>query len=445
MATYAAGRWTGLRLENFRRFEDTGYVELRPVTLFLGKNSSGKTSLLRSLLLWKQLVLNQGGTDVPLVGPEADFGSYKELVHAGELRRDVRLSFSVKLGSVNPSNRESLGALNSLLDGANVEVVLHWNARAARAQLDCFAVTSEDGQAYLALNRHGPHQHSFVSSVSAKRILDRPLTLSTLRMYPLSIGGGARGKQRASRERERGVFRFTIEEYALFMIMQELFTAANALVHIGPLREMPSRAYRVDQLVSTGSTASVVEVFNRQRQAQRRVSRAIGGMGMAKDVTLVPLAPGYVGIALTDTQTGRIDNLADVGFGVSQVLPILVTLATVSDNSTVLIEQPELHLHPDAQGQLADVMVEFSKERQATLAIETHSEHIMLRLQRRIAEGALAPADVAIYVVDDGAVREVPLDPSGRLDPRGMPEGFFEEEWEDALRLAKAAARRSLA
>ncbi len=371
-------------------------------------------------------------------------------MHSGELRRDVRLSFAVNASGAATARRlradaEAIVDFGPLLRNTRVDIALHWNARAARVQVDSLCLSAmSDSDLFIKLDRHGPNQLTMESSRSARRIQSRPLSLSALRLYPISMGIESRNTKR-SRELEQGVFRFTPEEYALFLFMQQLATAAASVFHIGPLREMPSRAYRVDQMSAAGSAGSVVEVLDRQRQAQKRVSEAMSRMGMARDVSLLPLAPGYVGIALTDPLTGRVDNLADVGFGVSQVLPILVSLATARPHSTVLIEQPELHLHPDAQGQLADVMVEFSRETQSSLVMETHSEHIMLRLQRRVAEGSLAPEDVAIYVVDGGIVRGIALDSVGRLDAAAMPEGFFEEEWEDALKLARAAAERSLA
>jgi predicted ATPase len=118
----------------------------------------------------------------------------------------------------------------------------------------------------------------------------------------------------------------------------------------------------------------------------------------------------------------------------------LVTVASAQPETLVLIEQPELHLHPETQGALADVLMRLAAGRGVSLFIESHSEHILLRVQRRIAEGVLKPADVAAYIVDGGKVMRSQIDRLGRLDTTVWPDGFFEEEWTDALRLAEAAA-----
>jgi predicted ATPase len=225
--------------------------------------------------------------------------------------------------------------------------------------------------------------------------------------------------------------------------MDAMNEAIGQVLHIGPLRDMPDRAYRVDQLSPESPTASVVNLLERRKQAAATLSRALRDMGMARDVSLSALAPGYVGIVLTDPITGRVDNLSDVGFGVSQVLPVIAAAATAPRGSTVLIEQPELHLHPDAQGRLADVLSGLLAEKPASLIVETHSEHILLRLMRRVAEGVVSEKDLSIVVVDEGQVRNLGVDEFGRLKGGELPSGFFEEDWEDTMMLAKAAAKKA--
>lgn len=436
MPTYEAGSWTAFRLRNFRRFEDTGTLPLPPITLLFGRNSSGKTSLLRALLLMKQFAESTATTDVPLVGPDVDFGSYVDLVHKGELRRDVRLSFDLDLTRQGRRyGGELADKFPGLLQRPTLDISLHWNMRNSRAQFDQIRIWSKvNDTQQICANRKGPGEFTLdLPSLSKQFRVPGSLNLNALRFLPIET----------RRTIENPLYQEL--DYLTFLVANQIQDAARSLVHVGPLRQMPDRAYRVDQAAQAGSVGSVVEILEKQRRAQRRVSQALSHMGMAKEVALKRLAPGYVGIVLTDPKTGRVENLADVGFGVSQVLPVLVTLATAAPGSTVLIEQPELHLHPDAQGQLADVLFEMSRERHISLLMETHSEHILLRLQRRIAEAEsdLDPENVAAYFVDDGAVTRAGIDASGRLDNSAMPRGFFEEEWADAIALAQAAAQRS--
>ena len=144
-------------------------------------------------------------------------------------------------------------------------------------------------------------------------------------------------------------------------------------------------------------------------------------------------------LRLVDTRTGIDASLRDVGFGISQVLPIVVQ-SRLSEKKTLLIEQPEIHLHPAHQAELGDLFIRSAKEQGNTLLLETHSEHLLLRIMRRmretstgkLPEGAIEvrPEDVAVlFVESDGSqsiVREMPLNERGEL-VKAWPGGFFEE------------------
>ncbi len=144
-------------------------------------------------------------------------------------------------------------------------------------------------------------------------------------------------------------------------------------------------------------------------------------------------------LRLVDTDTDIDASICDVGFGISQVLPIVVQ-SHLSEKKTLLIEQPEIHLHPAHQAELGDLFIRSAKERGNTLLLETHSEHLLLRIMRRMRETStgtlpegsipVRPEDVMVlFVESDGSqsiVREMPLDERGEL-VKAWPGGFFEE------------------
>lgn len=144
-------------------------------------------------------------------------------------------------------------------------------------------------------------------------------------------------------------------------------------------------------------------------------------------------------LVLVDQRTSTVVTHRDVGIGISQVLPVLV-MAYGSQGKLLAMEQPEIHLHPALQAELADVFIEAALgPRQNTFILETHSEHLILRLMRRMRETyqgkrvglpPVSPRDVSVlYVEPDGTrsiIREMPLNELGEL-VKSWPGGFFEE------------------
>jgi predicted ATPase len=136
-------------------------------------------------------------------------------------------------------------------------------------------------------------------------------------------------------------------------------------------------------------------------------------------------------------------NLANMGEGLSQLLPIITRVLTTPENGSLLIEQPELHLHPAAQADLADLFISGAENGRKQCIVETHSEHLLLRLRRRIAEGVVDPAIVGVlYVERDGSestVRSLDLDGAGQFED--WPKGFFDERYREALAIAEASSK----
>lgn len=150
-------------------------------------------------------------------------------------------------------------------------------------------------------------------------------------------------------------------------------------------------------------------------------------------------------LVLVDRRNDTPVTHRDVGIGVSQVLPVLVH-AFGARGEIVAMEQPELHLHPRLQAELGDVFIRGARNDPGNVfLLETHSEHLLLRLMRRLRETdqgtvppelALRPDDVQVlYVESDGAhslIREMPLNARGEL-VRPWPGGFFEEGFDEVF------------
>jgi len=238
-------------------------------------------------------------------------------------------------------------------------------------------------------------------------------------------------------------------------ITSETENLFSRLFYIGPLRESPRRVY-----VATGETpqdvglrgeSSVEVLWNAGEPGEARralldkVNHWMNNFGIAKEVRFQKLAEKYFSLIVVDPKLDIEVNIADIGFGASQVLPIIVEGFYAPRHSTLIMEQPEIHLHPALQAALGDLFIEISRE-QKTLLVETHSEHLLTRIQRRVAEGILDKSNVAIYYFEAThagcLIREIRLNDLGQFEAEGLPEDFFAERYKESLAHAKAIASK---
>jgi len=136
-------------------------------------------------------------------------------------------------------------------------------------------------------------------------------------------------------------------------------------------------------------------------------------------------------------------DITDVGFGISQVMPIIAQCYLARTNSITFIEQPEIHLHPKMQAELADLFIETCIDNlgKKNFIIETHSEYILKRLRRRISEKKISASDVGIYFIhpkgeseNSARIEEIEISNSGDF---AWPKDFYADELEDTIEFLK--------
>lgn len=237
---------------------------------------------------------------------------------------------------------------------------------------------------------------------------------------------------------------WTPELSVLTMLASSGFrTFLKSMVYIGPLREYPERFYILSDNLSkqVGKSGKMLpDILFKNPNILNQLNKQLARFGLGYELKVSPLTveddgnTDFFALRLIDKYTGVNVSLADVGFGISQVLPIIVQ-SMLSRESTLLIEQPEIHIHPRLQAELGSLLAECIKPPfDNQFIIETHSEHLMLRLQKLIRKGELNPDDVSVIYVDRGSDGSKCL--HLRLDEEGdfideWPNGFFEEDFNE--------------
>jgi hypothetical protein len=225
--------------------------------------------------------------------------------------------------------------------------------------------------------------------------------------------------------------------------------------YLGPLRQRPRR----EPFVWSGNTPSRIGSDGGEfaqallsphgrKQTVWDVASSLKRMQLIDSFQIEPFGAGseYVVFRLKKTMSSAGALLPDVGFGVSQVLPVLVLCYYATEGSTLIIEQPELHLHPAAQSELADVLIDVVKNRRMQVIVESHSEHLLRRLQRRIAEEQFSAHDAALYFceMDNGASKSTPLEINEEGFIKNWPKDFFGDEMGELAAITENAMKHRL-
>ncbi|WP_233258395.1 AAA family ATPase [[Phormidium] sp. ETS-05] len=202
------------------------------------------------------------------------------------------------------------------------------------------------------------------------------------------------------------------------------------LIHVPGLRANPERTYKTTAVQGEfpgtfeNYVASIVNYWKEKKdQRLEKLGSMLATLGLTwkvdarqVDDTQVEL---LVGRLPRSSKGGARDmvSIADVGFGVSQVLPVLVALLVAEPGQLVYLEQPEIHLHPRAQAALAEILAE-AANRDVRVVVETHSDLLLRRVQSLVAEGTISPEKVKLHWFerqDNGmtAVKSADLDEAG--------------------------------
>jgi predicted ATPase len=247
----------------------------------------------------------------------------------------------------------------------------------------------------------------------------------------------------------------------------ELERLFSRLYYVGPLRSYPRRSYvwsgeEPDHVGIQGERAVESLLAARQRFFNRGsrtrykpfeevLARWMRDMGLIQSFETNQIAPNRKEYEVNVRSGSKMPpvRLTDVGFGISQVLPVIVECFYVPAHSIVIFEQPEIHLHPSVQADLADLFIEAVQAREQgigdrgiQLIVESHSEHFLRRLQRRIAEEKIGPEQVAMYFcsTEKAILQELEVDEYGNIS--NWPENFFGDEMGDLVAMTEAAMQR---
>ncbi len=410
-----------LRLHNFKAFQDTGDIEIKPITVLAGPNSGGKSSVLQSLLLLRQTLETEApDIDLNLDGRFLQFSGLDELTFGKPPLPRCEVSYEIGLEThiptrVIPDYYPDLGIpgdVESLLLQSDIEFSFRYRE-------------VEEGKNRVILDRFD--MTSCVQGVSGPRLT---ITFRD-KGYQVKLKGVDLLEPYQGREIKGAGGRHFLPdflllepdteedtEYSPIMRLDPIFwhpirnleaELGDNLRYLGPLREEPQRAYLhsgspYPEIGKRGEYAAQMLWLEKddkvqylpgldQEPSEFTLLDAVGDvfrqLGIIEpiDVKSEKGIMYQILFGLIGSKDKKQVTIADVGFGVSQLLPIVVMGLRSPETSLLLFEQPEIHLHPKLQANLADFFLTLALSRKRLL-VETHSDHFINRLRRRIAEDA---------------------------------------------------------
>jgi len=434
-----------ISFENYKAFKEKQTLEIRPITLIIGKNSSGKSCITKLFTLLENSL--SGSISLPLLMTNHDVelgAEFRDLVYGRETNSSI--SFTI--------NYEDNISLYTEVLKPNDEIyprIIEWKLNYGETNIIEFSINQEN----FLINKKTPIDMSlkgfipneqyfrdFFSDMindSRKAIENNSsINFNNLREFLLSKNHSAKNN--------------FIEIIELNQLIGEMSIDVD---YIGPFRELPQRNFTILEDIdpfhvgSSGGNAYNMLVYSKLHNEDLHTNvsqwyqQYFANWHLDIDTSNSP----YYNIFLENIESGIKINLVDVGQGMHQALPLIVRAHMEEEDSIIVLEQPELHLHTAAHADLAELFAKSAKNYNQTFIIETHSENILLRLRKLVVENdfGFTSDDIIIYWVDKNEnggqkINPIYVDEEGTLTD--WPEGVFDENLKEIFELNKAIEKK---
>lgn len=505
------------RLRNIKAFKDSGEIELKPITILVGKNSCGKSSLLRFPAVLSQTVKeSEKNPPVSFYGELLDYGNLEDIVH-GKTGKEIAFSVSYILDVSENSQIVSdfMGIRSITKRNAEINkkkctlsVVLRRNKKSIKvkkvsveieennlSQLEYDEVNERfvfnlfsgndvsDINCTLNFNKEEVFFEKFFPVYDCETIYviarECGVDLEEEQLRKISYNNYLKTKgvrnsiEFSEQENKIAKIHETFERAAVIMEkLYRMYTSEckSKVAYIGPFRENPGRIYRYSEASRTHVGAKgenvgdiLVRAYNKKGESGlfEKITKWVRDY-YGYNLIIKEMNKNYFQVILKDTN-GLEANIIDVGFGISQVLPIIAEMCLSSQkvskkklgevpyeiNDILLIEQPELHLHPAAQASIAELLNMCVLENDnSRIIVETHSEHLISKLQVLIADkdNPLTNEMVQVLYVDktssgEAFVEKMMIKENGKFE-KEWPTGFFDQGLNLSYELMKKSQRR---
>ncbi len=423
---------TRISVKGFKSLAEECSLEIRPLTILAGANSSGKSSIMQPLLMMKQ-TLEASYDPGPLLldGPNVRFTSADQFLSRSGGQNQGQFSVGLEIDGAISFYETFIRKAQEGMEIAEISYKVNSKTTILRPEMTRDVIISHQQERGLPKDYQNKKSEFLRGSLKIER--DRCFLEQKL----------------------RGDIVLSFRDCNLRL---NFFGSILSLVHLPALRGNPERNYKRTSVgprfPGTFEIYAASIIHNWQSTKDPRLNymgaalELLGltwkvGSRQVDDVSFEVMVGRLIHQEGKDTND--LVSIADVGFGVSQTLPILVALLAAEPGQMVYIEQPEIHLHPRAQMAMAQILAE-AANRGVRVVAETHSSLLLLGVQSLVAEGKLSPDKVKLHWFkrrpEDGIteVSSADLDKAGAFGD--WPEDFSSAEMDADTRYIHAAETR---
>lgn len=397
-----------IHFKNYKSFKDLQKLELKPLTILIGKNSSGKSAVAKLPTMIEGSLSGKFEEPLLVVNEGIELGAeFRDLVYGREIGS---LEFTLK----TDSNSLTVEVTSGLKD-SEFPRIRKWKL-------------NEE----LQLN-YDDKKRNYFNDDNDSNYICAFFGFELEQMYDADKDGSS---ETVPSLKEKGI---TLKTN-----------------YVGPFRQVPDRTYNItgpsrpNKIGAKGENAYqmlISDFLYNKGELLKKVSDwyKINFDGWGIDINTTS-KPDYK-VELTRENPKFNVNIRDVGEGMSQALPLVVcAFLNYQDETLTIIEQPELHLHPAAHGSLAELFASAIKENSHHFLIETHSQNFILRLRRMIAEGKLNKDSVVIYSVEyeeennTSILKKITITDDGAVSY--WPENVFSETLDETVAIRTAQIKK---
>jgi len=478
-----------ISLENFKAFKKLADFELRPITILCGINSCGKTSIIQSLLLLKQTIESQKRNILLLNGKYVKLGTFENIIFNKDKQQIIEFSFEFSISLEGLKERKlPIFLIRNLITQEYFKALRDANKKLKFEFLIGIKIKEESDKSKFTYLKPIMIDHLRIriknNIIKDKEYQGCCLNLQFLKKNQYKLVFQNIVKNYKKNKTISGEQLIIIDDFSRFypvfqdrevrfpryifrnidFFLSEIFRNYR---FIGPLREEPSRRYIYEDEVLEIGMKGENSAYLFLNEKDKRLSEQFfynlenDNFEVIKKINLEQAVYRYLEILgiknfevnpqneiiymYMKSKSAPISvNIADSGFGTSQIIPIILEGLRMERGDTLILEQPEIHLHPKMQMQMADFFVALAKSNK-NLLIETHSDHIVYRLIRRIIENKINPDLIKIYFIkptEEGSTyEEIKID-----QVKGIikwPKDFFDQGASEQEKIIKASFEKS--